>query len=78
MSAKPLVHGRAAGNVVAANEPLSFWGGIDPASGVVIDQHHSLAGQTVAGQVLAISNGRGSCTGSQVLLELAVRRVPSF
>lgn len=49
---------------------LSFWGGVDPFSGEVIDRHHPLSGQVIAGKVLAIPSGRGSCTGSSVLLEL--------
>ena len=49
---------------------LSFWGGVDPATGVVIDQHHPLYGANISGCVLAIPNGRGSCSGSGALLEL--------
>ncbi|MET0531255.1 MAG: aconitase X [Microvirga sp.] len=49
---------------------LSFWGGVDPQTGGVIDQHHPLCGESLAGRVLAIPSGRGSCSGSGVLLEL--------
>jgi predicted aconitase/predicted aconitase with swiveling domain len=49
---------------------LSFWGGVDPQTGVVIDQHHPLRNQRLAGRVLAIPSGRGSCSGSGVLLAL--------
>ena len=49
---------------------LSFWGGIDPQTSVIIDHTHPLGGQAVADAILAIPSGRGSCTGSQVLLEL--------
>ena len=49
---------------------LSFWGGIHPETSVIIDHTHPLRGQAVADTILAISSGRGSCTGSQVLLEL--------
>mmetsp|Transcript_168181 Transcript_168181/g.540295 ORF Transcript_168181/g.540295 Transcript_168181/m.540295 type:complete len:255 (-) Transcript_168181:1230-1994(-) len=53
-----------------ASEGLSFWGGVDPATGVVIDRRHPLHGQSLAGRALAIPSGRGSCTGSSVLLQL--------
>ncbi|MGH8803479.1 MAG: aconitase X [Polaromonas sp.] len=57
---------------------LSFWGGVDPASGEIIDRHHPLSGKFIAGQVLAIPSGRGSCTGSSVLLELILNgRAPA-
>jgi predicted aconitase/predicted aconitase with swiveling domain len=49
---------------------LSFWGGVDPYSGEIIDRHHPLSGEFLAGRVLAIPSGRGSCTGSSVLMEL--------
>ncbi|MEO4046991.1 aconitase family protein [Pseudomonas sp. CAU 1711] len=75
MSALPttgraLVAGRGQGPLLYADVGLSFWGGVDPFSGEVIDRHHPLSGQSLAGRVLAIPSGRGSCTGSSVLLEL--------
>ena len=45
-------------------------GGVDPATGVVTDTHHPLRGQSVAGAVLALPSGRGSCSGSLVIFEL--------
>ena len=65
-----IVPGRATGELLAANVGISFWGGVDAVSGTVIDCHHPLHGQSIAGKILAIPNGRGSCTGSQVVLEL--------
>jgi cis-L-3-hydroxyproline dehydratase len=64
------VRGKAAGRVVASNLELSFWGGVDPRTGEVIDQHHPLCGQRLEGRILAIPGGRGSCSGSGVVLEL--------
>jgi hypothetical protein len=49
---------------------LSFWGGVNPVTGEVIDRHHPLSGNIITGQVLAIPSGRGSCTGSSVLMEV--------
>ena len=65
-----LVPGRASGPVLYADLGLSFWGGIAAETGMVIDGQHPLHGQCVKGKVLAIPSGRGSCTGSAVLLEL--------
>ncbi|WP_374322536.1 cis-3-hydroxy-L-proline dehydratase [Aquipseudomonas alcaligenes] len=67
---RSLVHGRGQGPLLYADLGLSFWGGVDPFSGEVIDRHHPLSGQSLAGRVLAIPSGRGSCTGSSVMLEL--------
>ncbi|NQD94247.1 DUF521 domain-containing protein [Pseudomonas sp. CrR25] len=68
--ARSLVTGDAQGELLYADVGLSFWGGVDPFSGEVIDRHHPLSGRLIAGRVLAIPSGRGSCTGSSVLLEL--------
>jgi predicted aconitase/predicted aconitase with swiveling domain len=70
LSARSLVPGQASGTALVSDAPLSFWGGVDPATGVIIDRHHPLHGQSLAGRVLAIPGARGSCTGSAVLLEL--------
>jgi hypothetical protein len=67
---KTLVTGSAKGELLSAEVGLSFWGGVDPQTGVVIDQHHPLRNQSLAGRMLAIPSGRGSCSGSGVLLEL--------
>src|SRR6201993_3704747 len=64
------VRGKAAGRVVASNLELSFWGGVDPQTGEVIDRHHPLSGQRLEDRILAIPGGRGSCSGSGVMLEL--------
>ncbi|WP_223541232.1 aconitase X [Pseudomonas sp. BF-RE-26] len=70
LTGRSLVAGAAQGALLVADVGLSFWGGVDPCTGEVIDRHHPLSGQHLAGRVLAIPSGRGSCTGSSVLMEL--------
>lgn len=70
--ARAIIPGAANGAVVACDEGLSFWGGVDPATGRIIDAHHPQAGLSVAGAVVAMPTSRGSCSGSGVLLELAL------
>lgn len=70
LQGRSLVAGRAEGELLFADMGLSFWGGVDPFSGEVIDRHHPLSGQNLAERVLAIPSGRGSCTGSSVMMEL--------
>ena len=65
-----LTSGSAGGPVLFSDTALSFWGGVAPTSGEVIDRHHPLSGQIITGKVLAIPKGRGSCTGSSVLMEV--------
>ena len=54
------------------DEPLSLWGGVDPASGEIIDAHHPQRGAIVRGRVLVMPGGRGSSSSASVLAE-AVR-----
>lgn len=70
--ARFILSGQAAGPVLATDEPLSFWGGVDPATGLIIDVHHPLHGQSLTGKVLVMPSSRGSCTGSGVLLDLVL------
>ena len=70
MNVCQLTGGSAQGPLLYSDTPLSFWGGVHPATGEVIDRHHPLSGQVITGQVLAIPSGRGSCTGSSVLMEI--------
>lgn len=73
-----ILPGTAEGPVLASEEGLSFWGGVDPATGTVIDAHHPLHGRSLAGAVLVIPTSRGSCSGSGLLLDLLLaRRAPA-
>ena len=67
-----IVQADAAGEVLSSHEGLSFWGGVDPLTGRVIDVHHPWHGRSIAGKILVMPTSRGSCSGSGVLLELAL------
>ena len=58
--------------VLACEEGLSFWGGVDPDTGAIIDAHHPQRGAVVSGQIVMMPTSRGSCSGSGVLLALAL------
>lgn len=69
LEAETLSPGEAEGELLLLKEPLSFWGGMDPASGRIIDQHHPQRGSSVSGRILAMSAGRGSSSSTSVLAE---------
>ena len=54
-----LVPGAAAGPVVCCDEGLSFWGGVDPDTGRIIDAHHPNHGQDLAGRAVAAACSTG-------------------
>jgi predicted aconitase with swiveling domain len=60
------------GRALVLDEPLSLWGGMDPATGEVIDVHHAQRGASLAGRVVVMRSGRGSSSSASVLAE-AVR-----
>ncbi|KAL6362048.1 hypothetical protein LRP88_05531 [Fusarium phalaenopsidis] len=64
------VDGTASGKLLAANLELSFWGGVNPKTGQVIDRFHPLSGHLLKDTMLAIPGGRGSCAGSVIMMEL--------
>ncbi|WP_378941241.1 aconitase X [Mesorhizobium sp. ANAO-SY3R2] len=70
--ARSILGGTASGPIIASREALSFWGGVDPATGSVIDVHHPLHGTCLTGSILMMPSSRGSCTGSGVLLDLVL------
>jgi predicted aconitase with swiveling domain len=69
IAGRPVVSGTAQGTALVTEVPLSFWGGLDPVTGEVIDRRHPLSGLNLAGRALSLPHGRGSCSASGVLLE---------
>ena len=66
-----LVEGEAGeGPALLLTAPISFWGGVDPKSGRIVDVRHPQHGETIAGKVLFLSGTVGSSSASAVLLEL--------
>ncbi|MCY3932264.1 MAG: DUF126 domain-containing protein [Holophagales bacterium] len=64
-----LVAGNGAGSVLRLEDPLSFWGGVDPPTGRIIDRRHPNCGDSVSGRILVMPYGRGSSSSSSILLE---------
>jgi predicted aconitase with swiveling domain len=69
MSGRVIAPGTARGTALVLDEPLSLWGGLDPASGRVIEPRHPQRGAEVAGRVLVIPAARGSSSSASVLAE---------
>jgi len=75
LTGKPVIPGAAEGNAIVSKEPLSFWGGVDPDTGEVIDRRHDCSGKLLADKVFVFPTGKGSSTGSAVLMECAKNHV---
>jgi hypothetical protein len=57
---RTVVPGVAAGQALVSHEPISGWGGIDPAKGIIIESRHELAGQCFTGKILVFPGAKGS------------------
>ena len=68
---RPIAKGIAEGSVLVSQEPITFFGGVDPETGTVIEKNHPLNGQSISGRALVFPTGKGSTVGSYVLYRLA-------
>ena len=58
------------GEALVLSAPISFWGGVDAATGHIADVRHPQCGASIAGRVLFLPGTIGSSSASAVLLEL--------
>lgn len=70
MRLETLLPGAAQGETLKLSAPISFWGGVDPKTGMIIDARHPERGQSIAGKILLLPGTIGSSSASAVLLEL--------
>ena len=62
--------GSAEGGALVSSMGISFYGGIDPETGQVVEKGHALEGQSIGGKVLVFPTGKGSTVGSYTLYRL--------
>lgn len=66
---RSLAVGTAAGPALVLDAALSFYGGVEPQTGVIIDRTHPQCGARMTGRVLVLPGGRGSSSSSSVIAE---------
>jgi predicted aconitase with swiveling domain len=49
--------GKGAGEALVTSQPISFYGGVDPNTGEIIEKGHELQGKSVKGKVLVFPTG---------------------
>lgn len=70
LKGRTISRGCAEGEVLISRDPISFLGSVDPKTGIVIEEKHSLAGKSIKGKVLVFPHGKGSTVGSYVMYQL--------
>ena len=62
--------GKAKAEALTTKQPISFYGGVDPNTGIVIEKGHELQGLSVKDKILVFPQGKGSTVGSYTLYRL--------
>ena len=65
-----VIPGEASGPLCKLSKPISFWGGVDPETGRIIDPRHPDHGRDISDTILALPAAIGSSSSSAVMLEL--------
>lgn len=63
-------YGKVEGEALVSDQPIGFFGGIDPNTGIVIEKGHPLEGKNINGKILVFPTGKGSTVGSYVLYRM--------
>jgi predicted aconitase with swiveling domain len=67
---RTIYKGTAEGEALVTSMGISFFGGVDPDTGIVVEKGHQLEGQAISGKVLVFPTGKGSTVGSYTLYRL--------
>ena len=62
--------GKGEGEALTTSQPISFYGGVDPDTGEIIEKGHELQGKNVKAKILVFPNGKGSTVGSYTLYRM--------
>ncbi len=75
LQGRKIYPGIARGEALVTSQGISFFGGVDPESGVVVERGHELEGHSIAGKILVFPTGKGSTVGSYTLYRLKANRI---
>lgn len=71
LQGRKICAGKVEGEAIVSDQGISFYGGVDPDTGVVLEKGHPLEGKSIAGKVLVFPQGKGSTVGSYTIYRLA-------
>ena len=67
--------GKATGEILVSKDAISFYGGVDPNTGIIVEKGHNLEGKTIKNKILVFPKGKGSTVGSYTLYRLKKNKV---
>ena len=70
LSGRKIFKGIAEAEAIVTKDGISFYGGVDPDTGKVVEVGHELEGQSITGKVLVFPSGKGSTVGSYTMYRM--------
>ena len=70
LEGRKIYKGAAEGEAIVTRDGISFYGGVDPDTGTVVEVGHELEGQSITGKVLVFPTGKGSTVGSYTMYRM--------
>lgn len=70
LKGRKIYKGIAEGEAIVTKDGISFYGGVDPDTGKVVEVGHELEGQSITGKILVFPTGKGSTVGSYTLYRM--------
>jgi predicted aconitase with swiveling domain len=70
LQGRKIYQGQVTAEALVTSMGVSFFGGVDPDTGYVVEKGHELEGQSISGKILVFPTGKGSTVGSYTLYRL--------
>ena len=70
LKGRKVYKGVTEGEAIVTKDGISFYGGVDPETGRVVEVGHELEGQIITGKVLVFPTGKGSTVGSYTMYRM--------
>ena len=70
LKGRKVYKGIAEAEAIVTKDGISFYGGVDPDTGKVVEVGHELEGQSITGKVLVFPTGKGSTVGSYTMFRM--------
>ena len=71
LTGRKVMGGIAEGEALVSTDSVSFYGGVDPVTGIITDPGHSAQGENITGKIFVFPTGKGSTVGSYVIYRMA-------
>ena len=70
LEGRKIYQGTVTAEALVTTQGISFYGGVDPDTGIVTEVGHELEGQSIVGKILVFPEGKGSTVGSYTMFRM--------